>query len=48
MKIGNSSRRGTIEHGQNVRLTLGQAAFTEIIKIKTDPVRRAMNWMNKM
>jgi hypothetical protein len=47
MKIANFSRRGMGEKRQNVRFTLRQSPFAQIIKIKPDPMCRTVNWMNK-
>jgi len=47
MKVANFRLRGMGKERQNVRFTLRQSAFAQIIEIKPDPMCRTVNWMNK-
>ncbi len=48
MEVGHSRRPGMRKQRQDVRFALRQSAFAQVIQVKTDPVCRPMNWMNKM
>src|SRR5437762_4576258 len=48
MEIGNRGWCGVRERRQNMRFTLRQPRLTQIIKVKSDPVGRPVNWMNKV
>ena len=47
MQVGHASGRRIGEKSEDVRLTLTQSRLTQLIEIKTDPVRGPVNRMNK-
>jgi hypothetical protein len=47
MKIANFCRRGMGKARQDVRFTLRQSPFAQVIEIKPDPMCRTVDWMNK-
>jgi|SRR2546421_7250321 hypothetical protein len=47
VEIGHVGRAGMSKQRQNVRFPLRQAALPQVVKIKADPVRGAVDWMNK-
>jgi hypothetical protein len=47
MEIGHVGPAGMSEQRQNMRFPLRQPALPQVVKIKTDSVRCAVNWMNK-
>jgi hypothetical protein len=48
MEIGHVRGRMMREERQNVRFSLSQSGFLQSIKVKADPVRCPVNWMNKV
>ena len=47
VQVRHASGRRIGEKRENVRLTLGQSRLTQLIEVKTDPVRGPVNRMNK-
>ena len=47
VEVSHFHRRGIRQHRKYVRFALRQSGLAQIIEIKSDPVCRAMNWMNK-
>ena len=47
MEIGYVRPARMSKERQDMRFSLRQPAFPQIVKIKTDSVRRTVDWMNK-